>query len=162
MSTPYWLPDAIFYQIFPDRFANGDTSTDPVNLQKWGAPPTLHGFQGGDLRGIINHMDYLLDLGINAIYLNPIFHAPSNHRYNTSDYYKIDPRLGDMLDFHALLDMAHRNNVRVVLDGVFNHCGRGFPPFVDVLENGEESAYKDWFHVKKFPVDAYTPGDAQT
>jgi len=160
MTTPYWLQDAIFYQIFPDRFANGDPSNDPANVQEWGAAPHNGGFQGGDLRGIIQRFDYLLDLGINAIYLNPIFQSPSNHRYNTTDYYKIDPKLGDMLDFQALIDLAHRNNVRVVLDGVFNHCGRGFFAFNDLLENEEHSPYKDWFHVHKFPLEAYTHGEA--
>lgn len=161
MTTPYWVQDAIFYQIFPDRFANGDPSNDPPNVQPWGALPTLYGFQGGDLRGILRHFDYLLDLGVTALYLNPIFAATSNHRYNTSDYFQIDPKLGTLADFRALVETAHRNEVRVVLDGVFNHCGRGFFPFVDVLENGEHSAYKDWFHIKQFPLDAYTDGDLQ-
>jgi len=160
MSTPYWLQDAIFYQIFPDRFSNGDSSNNRGKVDKWGSVPTIWNFQGGDLRGIIQRFDYLLDLGITAIYLNPIFHSPSNHRYNTTDYYEIDPRLGTMLDFHALIDIAHRNNIRVVLDGVFNHCSRGFFAFNDVLENGEYSAYKDWFHIHRFPLDAYSPGDA--
>ncbi len=133
MSVPYWIEDAIFYQIFPDRFANGDKTNDPWNVQPWGSPPTIYHFQGGDLRGVINRFDYLLDLGINAIYLNPIFQATSNHRYNTLDYFKIDPKLGDMGDFKALLDLAHRNGVRIILDGVFNHCGRGFFAFVDLL-----------------------------
>lgn len=160
MTTPYWLQDAIFYHIFPDRFANGDTANDPPNVQKWGSHPTAWGFQGGDLRGILQHFDYLLDLGINALYLNPIFAATSTHRYNTSDYFRIDPKLGTLADFHALIETAHRNGVRVILDGVFNHCGRGFFAFVDVLENGEHSAYKDWFHIKRFPLDAYSPGEA--
>lgn len=161
MTTPYWLQDSVIYHIFPDRFANGDRENDPPNLHKWGSPPTTSGFQGGDLRGIIQHFDYLLDLGINALYMNPIFTANSTHRYNTSDYFSIDPKLGTFQDFRALLDVAHRNEVRVVLDGVFNHCGRGFFAFVDVLENGENSAYKDWFHIKHFPLDAYSPGEAQ-
>lgn len=160
MTTPYWLQDAIFYQIFPDRFADGDSTNDPANIDKWGSAPTIWNYQGGDLRGILQRFDYLLDLGINAIYLNPIFQAPSNHRYNTTDYYKIDPRVGTMLDFHALIDLAHRNNIRVVLDGVFNHGSRGFFAFNDVLENGEFSAYKDWFHIHRFPLDAYGPDDA--
>ncbi len=160
MTTPYWMQDAVFYQIFPDRFADGDRRNNPPNVKPWGTPPTAHDFQGGDLRGIIQKFDYLLDLGINAIYLNPIFLATSTHRYNTSDYYKIDPKLGTMLDFHALLDVAHRNNVRIVLDGVFNHVGRGFFAFNDVLENNEYSAYKDWFHIHHYPLDAYTPGES--
>lgn len=160
MSVPYWVQDSIFYQIFPDRFANGDKTNDPPNVQKWGARPTLWDFQGGDLRGIIRRFDYLLELGINAIYLNPIFQATSSHRYNTSDYYKIDPKLGDWGDFSAFLDIAHRNNIRVILDGVFNHCGRGFFAFNDILENGEHSPYRDWFHIHRFPLDAFTPGDA--
>jgi cyclomaltodextrinase len=160
MSVPDWVQDSIFYQIFPDRFANGDKTNDPPNVQKWGAKPTIWDFQGGDLRGIIRRFDYLLELGINAIYLNPIFQATSSHRYNASDYYKIDAKLGDMDDFIALLDLAHHNNIRIILDGVFNHCGRGFFAFNDVLENGEHSPYRDWFHIHRFPLDAFTPGDA--
>jgi glycosidase len=91
MSVPDWISDSIFYQIFPDRFENGDKDNDPTNVQPWGAKPTIRGFQGGDLRGVINRFDYLQDLGINSIYLNPIFQATSNHRYNTTDYYQIDP-----------------------------------------------------------------------
>lgn len=106
MTVPYWVQDAIFYQIFPDRFANGDPRNDPSNVEKWGSQPTLWNFQGGDLRGIIQKMDYLLDLGITALYLNPIFLAPSNHRYNTSDYYTIDPKLGTRADFDVLLNTA--------------------------------------------------------
>ncbi len=159
MSTPYWVQDAVFYQIFPDRFANGDPHNDPPNVQPWGSPPTNWGFQGGDLRGIIQHLDYLLSLGINALYLTPIFAATSNHRYNASDYLQVDPKLGTLDDFHGLLDAAHGNGIRVILDGVFNHCGRGFYAFVDVLENGANSPYKDWFHIQRLPLDAYGDGD---
>ncbi len=160
MTTPYWLQDAIFYQIFPDRFANGDPENDPPNVQKWGAIPTQHGWQGGDLRGIIQRFDYLLELGVNALYLNPIFQSPNNHGYHTSDYYKINERFGDLRDFMALLEIAHRNHVRVVLDGVFNHTARGFFAFSDILENGEHSPYQGWYHIRSFPVDAYSPGEA--
>ena len=161
MTVPDWVQDSVFYQIFPDRFANGDFNNDPANQLSWDAAPTTKGFHGGDLRGIIQKFDYLLDLGINAIYLNPIFLASTNHRYNTTDYFQIDPKLGDLQDFHALLDLAHHHSVRVVLDGVFNHCGRGFFAFNDILENQDQSPYKDWFHILKFPVDAYSPGDAE-
>ncbi len=160
MSVPEWVQDAIFYQIFPDRFANGDLENDPPNLVRWGSPPTSWGFQGGDLLGIQHHFDYLLDLGINAIYLNPIFQATSTHRYNTTDYLKIDPKLGTLRDFHNLVELAHRNQVRIIIDGVFNHCGRGFFAFNDVLENQEYSPYRNWFHINRFPVDAYSWGEA--
>jgi cyclomaltodextrinase len=160
MSVPEWVQDAIFYQIFPDRFANGDPDNDPPNVMNWGSSPTSWGFQGGDLIGIIRKFDYLLDLGINAIYLNPIFQASSNHRYNTTDYFHIDSKLGTLDDFHNLIDLAHKNQVRIILDGVFNHCGRGFFAFNDVLENQEYSPYRDWFHIKRFPVDAYSWGGA--
>ena len=126
MSVPDWVLDSVFYQIFPDRFYNGDRNNDPANVQAWGSKPTINGFQGGDLKGIIQRFDYLVDLGITAIYLNPIFRSPSNHRYNVTEYFIIDPKLGSMQDFKQLLDLAHHNAIKVILDGVFNHCGRGF------------------------------------
>ncbi|MFO7679152.1 MAG: glycoside hydrolase family 13 protein [Chloroflexota bacterium] len=161
--TPDWVKDAIFYQIFPDRFAisanhfgkNG-VPPKPLNLQPWGAAPTVHGFQGGDLFGVIDHLDYLVDLGVNAIYLNPIFASASNHRYHTFDYFQVDPILGGNQALAALLDAAHRQNIRVVLDGVFNHASRGFFQFNHLLECGPESPYLDWFQVKKWPLDAYS------
>ena len=160
MNVPDWVQDAIFYQIFPDRFYNGDPENDPPNVQQWGSSPTSWGFQGGDLKGILQKFDYLLDLGIDTIYLNPIFQATSNHRYNTMDYYKIDPKLGTLDDFHRLIEHAHRNQVRIIIDGVFNHCGRGFFAFNDLLENQEYSAYRNWFHIKHFPINAYSWGEA--
>ena len=112
------------------------------------------------MRGVIQKLDYLLDLGITAIYFNPIFQSTSNHRYNISDYFKIDYKLGTEKDFQALLDVAHQNDIRIVIDGVFNHCGRGFFAFNDVLENNSHSPYIDWFHLNNVPPDAYSPGDA--
>ena len=153
--TPDWVKHAVFYQIFPDRFANGDPSNDPASVQPWGTPPTPYNFMGGDLQGILQKLDYLQDLGVDAIYLNPIFQATSNHRYNTYDYFRIDPKLGTAEDFQNLLEEAHRRGMRLILDGVFNHCGRGFYPFHDVVENGEHSPYVGWFHVKKFPIHPY-------
>ena len=93
-ETPEWARDAIFYQIFPDRFARSDRVTKPSNLEGWASPPSVHGFKGGDLFGVLEHLDYLQDLGVTAIYLNPIFESVANHRYHTHDYYTVDPILG--------------------------------------------------------------------
>lgn len=163
IKTPDWVKDAIFYQIFPDRFAKSeanDARTDeqlgkPSNLEAWDSPPTAVGFKGGDLLGVARKLDYLSQLGINAIYFNPIFQSAANHRYHTHDYYRIDPLLGGNDAFRHLLDEAHARGIRVVLDGVFNHASRGFFQFNDILENGPDSPYLDWFHVYDFPVNAY-------
>lgn len=153
--TPDWVRDAVFYQIFPDRFANGNTANDPSNVEPWGSPPTLYNHMGGDLDGITNQLDYLVDLGVNALYLTPIFQSPTNHKYHTIDYYRIDPFFGDQAAFKGLMDAARARGVRIILDAVFNHCGRGFYAFNDVLENGYLSPYKDWFYIYNYPVNAY-------
>ena len=155
IQTPEWVKDAIFYQIFPDRFAKSDAVPKPSGLQPWGAPPTPHGYQGGDLLGVAEHLDYLADLGINAIYFNPIFQSGSNHRYHTHDYYQVDPMLGGNAALRTLLDAAHARGIRVILDGVFNHASRGFFQFHDILENGPDSAYLDWFTVEDWPLRPY-------
>lgn len=160
MPVPSWAADAVFYQIFPDRFASGDPDLTPPNAEPWGATPTRHGFQGGDLQGVIDRLDYLVDLGVNALYFNPIFLASSNHRYDTTDYFQVDRKLGRNGTFKALLDAAHARGIRVVLDGVFNHSGRPFFAFADIMENGEHSPYRDWYTVDEFPVNAYCDGDA--
>ncbi len=146
MATPDWVQDAIFYQIFPDRFSKS-TRNPAGNLpfEAWDSAPTAHGFKGGDLYGIAEKLDYLQDLGITALYLNPIFASASNHRYHTFDYYHIDPLLGGNDAFRELVDKAHEKNIRVILDGVFNHASRGFWQFHHVLENGISSPYRDWF-----------------
>ncbi len=143
---PDWVADAIFYQIFPDRFARHQ-GAEAQNLEAWEARPTIYGFKGGTLRGIEERLDYLQELGVNALYLNPIFQSPANHRYHTHDYFKIDPILGDKGDFDSLVTEAHRRGIRIILDGVFNHVGRGFYQFNHVLENGASSPYVDWFHL---------------
>ena len=117
----------------------------PGPLEPWDTPPTLHGFKGGDLLGIAERLPYLADLGVNALYLTPIFSSASNHRYHTYDYLQVDPLLGGDAALRELLDAAHARGIRVVLDGVFNHTGRGFWPFHHVLENGAASPYVDWF-----------------
>ena len=146
IDTPDWVRDAVFYQVFPDRFAISDRVRKPGALEPWDAPPTNHGFKGGDLLGIVEHLPYLAELGINALYLTPIFASASNHRYHTYDYLSVDPLLGGDAALRELLDAAHARAIRVVLDGVFNHTGRGFWAFHHVLENGAQSPYRDWFH----------------
>ena len=153
--TPTWVQDAIFYQIFPDRFAKSAQVEKPDNLEAWDTPPTTFGFKGGDLLGVVEHLDYLRDLGITAIYFNPIFQSASNHRYHTHDYFQVDPILGGNSAFKTLLDAAHARGIRVILDGVFNHASRGFYQFSHALENGEASPYRDWFNLRGFPVRAY-------
>jgi len=154
--TPDWVKDVVFYQIFPDRFAKSEAVPKPPNLEPWDSPPTVHGFKGGDLMGVVEHLDYLEDLGITAIYFNPIFQSTANHRYHTHDYYRVDPFLGGDEAFHRLLDEAHRRGIRVILDGVFNHASRGFFQFNHILENGPASPYLDWFHIRGFPLNAYS------
>lgn len=152
-TPPAWVKDAIFYQIFPERFANGDPSLDPDNVQPWGGKPERDSFFGGDLQGVIDHLDYLSELGINAIYFTPIFTATTNHKYDTEDYMQVDPQFGDAKTLKKLVDVCHERGIRVLLDAVFNHAGKTFAPFVDVLEKGAESPYKDWFHVNQFPLE---------
>ena len=144
--TPDWVKDAIFYQIFPDRFARSERVPKPGNLEPWDSPPTIQGFKGGDLLGVAERLDYLQELGITAIYLNPIFQSAANHRYHTHDYYRVDPILGGNDAFREMLDAAHARGVRVVLDGAFNHASRGFYQFNHALENGAASPYLDWFY----------------
>ena len=147
VDTPAWVRDAVFYQIFPDRFAASERVPKPGMLEPWDVEPTRHGFKGGDLLGIAERLPYLEDLGVNAIYLTPIFQSASNHRYHTYDYFHVDPLLGGDAALRELLDRAHERGMRVVLDGVFNHTGRGFWPFHHILETGSASPYRDWFHL---------------
>ncbi|NNV06147.1 alpha-glycosidase [Geobacillus sp. C56-T2] len=153
--APEWVKDTVWYQIFPDRFANGNPAINPEGVRPWGSEdPTPTSFFGGDLQGIIDHLDYLVDLGISGIYLTPIFRAPSNHKYDTADYLEIDPHFGDKETLKTLVKRCHEKGIRVMLDAVFNHCGYEFAPFQDVLKNGESSPYKDWFHIRDFPLQS--------
>ncbi len=207
-SPPEWVAHAVFYQIFPERFNNGDTANDPTLASEDGAwphdvPGAWHispwtsdwyklqpwekangkGFgynaqrrrYGGDIRGIIDKLDYLKNLGITAIYINPVFFAPSLHKYDAACYHHIDPYFGpdpagdlkimrlenpidpqswrmtaaDML-FFRLVKLAHKKNIRIILDGVFNHTGLNFWAFKDVQKNGPQSPYKDWYIIKSW------------
>lgn len=155
IQIPEWVQDAIFYQIFPERFATSAQIEKPHNLEAWDTPPTTFGFKGGDLLGIVEHLDYLSDLGVTALYLNPIFQSTANHRYHTHDYFQVDPILGGDAAFKTLLDAAHARGIRIILDGVFNHASRSFYQFSHALENGAASPYRDWFNFHSFPVRAY-------
>ena len=148
-APPAWVRDAVFYQVFPDRFARSSRLVQPGPLEAWDAPPTAHGFKGGDLLGIVEHLDELADLGVTALYLTPVFSSASNHRYHTFDYLAVDPLLGGTAALRELVDALHARGMRIVLDGVFNHVGRGFWPFHHVLENGLASPYVDWFHLDR-------------
>ena len=147
--TPEWVKDAVFYQVFPDRFARSGRVEAPGPLEDWDSPPTLHGFKGGDLYGVVDRLDELANLGITAIYLTPIFSSASNHRYHTYDYFEVDPLLGGEAALRELLDAAHARGMRVILDGVFNHASRGFWAFNHILECGIASPYLDWFRVDR-------------
>ncbi len=215
-GPPSWVADAVFYQVFPDRFRNGDPRNDPKPLDLRGAWPqeTAPGWQvspwtadwyrlqpwekadgkdfywnsetrryGGDLQGILEKLDYIQSLGANAIYLNPIFEAPSHHRYDTTFYHHVDNNLGPDPDgdrviwatespsdpatwkwtsadrlFLKLIQECHRRKIRVVLDGVFKHVGMTFWAFRDVRARGASSRYAGWFDIKAFD-DPKTPGD---
>jgi len=152
--TPEWVKDAVFYQIFPDRFARSERVAKPSNLEPWDSPPTRLGFKGGDLVGVAERLDYMQALGVTALYLNPIFQSAANHRYHTHDYYRVDPLLGGNEALHELLDAAHARGMRIVLDGVFNHASRGFYQFHHALENGAASPYLDWFYLDEQRLQA--------
>ncbi len=154
-KAPEWVKDTVWYQIFPERFANGNPKLDPKGTLPWGSEdPKYDSFFGGDFEGIINKIDHLVELGITGIYFTPIFKASTNHKYDTIDYMEIDPQFGDKETLKKLVEICHQNGIRVMLDAVFNHSGYYFEAFQDVLENQEQSKYKDWFHLREFPVIA--------
>lgn len=159
IQTPDWVKHAVFYQIFPDRVAMSQSPRPRLlnspQWEPWDAPPTLQGYKGGDLWGVLEKLDYLQDLGINAIYFTPLFQSACNHRYHTHDYYQIDPILGGNEAFKALLEAAHQRDIKIVLDGVFNHASRGFFFFNDILENGPHSPWINWFKIEDWPLSPY-------
>lgn len=157
LSTPAWVADAVVYQIFPDRFRrSGRVATQAdLGLRPWGSDPASQGFQGGDLYGVIEALDHLQALGVTCLSLNPVFRSTANHRYHTVDYLQVDPLLGGNTALKALIKAVHERGMRLILDGVFNHCGRGFWAFQHLLENGEASPYRSWFHVQAWPLRPY-------
>lgn len=151
-APPEWARNAVFYEIFPERFCNGDKHLNPASIEPWGGIPTEQNFFGGDLRGIIRRFDHIVELGVDVLYLTPIFYSPSNHKYDTIDYFRIDPHFGTLEDLQELTALSHEHGLRVVLDGVFNHCGYHSTQFQDFLDRGEESGYADWFYAREFPL----------
>jgi glycosidase len=171
-----WVGKSVGYQIFPDRFYNGDPAndalaldTDEANFSPYASAPILsawndpitplhccHQYFGGDLRGIREKLDYLAQLGVGLIYLNPIFVSGSAHGYDTHDFLEVAPRLGTKEELRALLEEAHTQGIRVIFDFVPNHTGVGFWAFQDVVKRGPESPYWDWYFIRRWP---FTPGD---
>lgn len=151
-AAPAWTRDAVVYNIFPDSFAAGK------RLAPNGAPPC----RGGTVRGVTENLDYIASLGFNCIYLNPIFAARSYHRYDTLDYYRIDPHMGAEDDLRDLVRRAHALGIRVILDGVFNHVSSDHPFFRDVLEKGWASRYYSCFYAlpetPRMPAAGELPG----
>lgn len=153
MEVVDWMRGAVFYQIFVDRFYQGDFDKDTSYItMQWGDIPTPRSFAGGDLKGIIEKLDYIKGLGVNAIYLTPVFESVSNHKYDISNYKKIDPQFGTEQVLKELVRFAHEKGIRIVLDAVFNHCSMKMPEFQDVLLKGKDSPYYRWFIIDgEFP-----------
>jgi cyclomaltodextrinase len=199
-ATPDWVKQAVIYQIFPERFANGDSQNDP-DFSEWyyegltelppsgktngeyfhmvddwydiaglkqspyrtDGKPDWNCFYGGDIAGISQHLDYLEDLGITAIYLNPIFEAKSNHKYDAATYMQVDPHFASNQEFADFVAGCHSRGIHVILDLAFNHTGHTFWAFVDAREKGRQSQYWDWYEWKSWPVPGtkvWTPVNA--
>ena len=147
-EVPQWAANKVVYQIFPSRFA----ASQPVDKELWYKAPITHMDDlHGNLRGIIEHLDYIENLGIDVLYMTPIFKSNSCHKYDTIDYYQIDPSFGTTEDLRELVQKAHERGMKVVLDAVYNHTGRDFFAFRDILENGEKSRYLDWYFIDELP-----------
>ena len=153
ICIPKWTENMVMYHIFPDSFAEKKNYISGrrkvIQIEKG---LTSESKNGGTLRGILENLDYIEELNVNCLYLNPIFMAASYHKYDTIDYMEIDPCFGTKQDLKDLVNECHKRGIRVILDGVFNHCGSGFLPFLDVLKNGEKSEYCNWFYKLNFPV----------
>ena len=154
MDCVSWMKTAVFYQIFVDRFHMADMEKDTSYINcNWGDIPTPKTFAGGDLKGIIEKLDYIKSLGCNAIYLTPVFQSISNHKYDISDYYRVDEHFGTNEDLKELVKASHEKGMRIVLDAVFNHCSEKMAEFQDVIEHGSKSRYFDWFVIWGDAID---------
>lgn len=143
-----WMKNSVFYEIFVDRFFRGSGEKAKYINMKWGGVPDPKSFAGGDLYGITQKLEYLKDLGVNAVYLTPIFKSVSNHKYDVYDYFEVDEQFGGNAAFKEFVRKAHFLEIRVILDAVFNHCSENTPQFKDVIKNGDKSPYFDWFIVR--------------
>ena len=154
-QAPSWVKDQIWYSIFPERFANGDPTTNVDGTLAWGDTDSYSNNQrfGGDLQGIIDHLDHIQDMGFTGLYMTPIFPSDSSHKYDVNDYLDIDPAFGDKATFHRLVQAVHERGMKIMLDAVYNHCGFRHPFFQDVLRNGTKSKYYDCFYI----IDATKP-----
>lgn len=152
IAPPDWVRHTVWYQVYPDRFCRGGSGRPGALPWRHGPVTNAERF-GGDLTGIAQKLPYLAGLGVNGLYLNPIFAARSFHKYDTTDYTRVDPDFGTEADLQELVRQAHANGIRVMLDAVFNHCGPGFAPWRDVVEKGPGSAWRDWFFVNRWPVE---------
>lgn len=155
VTVPGWVEDTVWYQIMPDRFCRGNQAPKRMKLKAWNHGETVdyNDFYGGDLRGIIQKLPYLKELGVTGIYLLPLFLSDTNHKYNTFDYETIDPDFGTEEEVKELVDTAHSLGLRVMLDAVFNHSGTEFFAWKDVWEKGEKSRYFDWFCINQIPFE---------
>lgn len=152
IKVPSWMQDAIVYNIFPDSFATGKRTIldKPLTFLEDGVE--IKSLHGGTIGGIRENIDYFCSLGVNTIYLNPIFKAGEYHKYDTIDYFQVDPCFGSNEEFKTLVKELHNNGLRIIIDGVFNHAGWHFPPFRDVVKNGKRSKYWSWFYRLEEPV----------
>jgi len=151
-TIPDWFFGGVMYQIFPEKFKNSNPKLNPENVFDWGSKPTRLGFQGGDLYGVIEELDYIKNLGVNIIYLNPIFLSGSVHKYDTWDHFKVDDNFGGDEALTLLIEKAHSMNMKVVLDCSLNHVHPRHFAFQDLIQNGADSKYKDWFTVFDYPI----------
>jgi glycosidase len=146
-------PAGVGYQVFPDRFLRSGVEAAGNNFDAWGSPPGLLSVFGGNFRGIIEKLSYIKQLGVDFLYINPVFHSRESHGYDTIDYYQLAPRLGKAREFKELVKEAHHLGMRIVLDIPFNQCGIDFFAFKDLLKHQQESRYRDWFYVRRYPVE---------
>lgn len=152
-DVPEWFKTAVVYNIFPDSFASGKRCLKKSVEEKYLEDGRIcRSRLGGTLKGIRENLDYIQDMGFTCLYLNPIFAGGEYHKYDVLDYYRIDPCMGTETDFQELVDELHRRGMKIIIDGVFNHCSWEFFAFEDVAAKGEASCYCKWFYGLKFPV----------